>query len=328
MAAQAFGQRLGVLDHVLRIDLEIRTQRLGERNRLGRDHMHQRAALQTREDRRVQFLGQRLVIAQDQAAARAAQRLVRGGGRDMRMRHRGGMHAAGHQPCEMRHVDHQVGADLVGDLAETLEVPGARIGRSAGDDQFWPHLLGLFRHRIHVDDLVLAPHRVVLRLEPFAGHVDRRAVGEMSAGGEIEAHEGIAGLQQRQKHRLVHLAAGIRLHIGKARAEQLLGALDRQRFDDVDPFAAAVIAVARIAFGIFVGQHRALRFQYRAADDVFRRDQLDLVALAAEFAANGGGDVGIGLGQPCGKERVGGGGGLGTAGRRAHGRNISTAATR
>ena len=117
----------------------------------------------------------------------------------------------------------------------------------------------------------------------------------MAAGGEVEAHEGIAGLQQRQEHRLVHLAAGIRLHIGKLRAEQLLGALDRQRLGDVDPFAAAVIALARIALGILVGHHRALRFQHRAADDVFRRDQLDLMALAAEFALDRGGDFGIGL---------------------------------
>ena len=181
---------------------------------------------------------------------------------------------------------------------------------------FGLHLLGLLGDRIHVDDLVLAPHRVMRGLEPFAGHVDGRAVGEMAAGGEIEAHEGIAGLQQRQKHRLVHLAAGVRLHIGEARAEQFLGAIDRQRFHHVDPFAAAVIAVARIAFGIFVGQHRALRFQHRAADDVFRRDQLDLVALPAEFAPDRGGDLGIGLGKGGREERVGRGGGLGAGGGR------------
>jgi hypothetical protein len=33
------------------------------------------------------------------------------------------MHAAGHQAGEMRHVHHQIGADLVGDLAEALEIP-------------------------------------------------------------------------------------------------------------------------------------------------------------------------------------------------------------
>jgi hypothetical protein len=72
----------------------------------------------------------------------------------------------------------------------------------------------------------------------------------MAAGGEVEAHKGVAGLQQRQKHRLVHLAAGVRLHVGKLRAEQFLGALDRQRLGDVDPFAAAIVARARIAFRV------------------------------------------------------------------------------
>jgi len=45
--------------------------------------MHQRAALQARENRRIQFLGDRLVVAEDQAAAGATQRFVRGGGRDL-----------------------------------------------------------------------------------------------------------------------------------------------------------------------------------------------------------------------------------------------------
>ena len=309
--AQALRQRLGVLDHVLRVDLEVRPQRFGKGDRLRRDHVHQGAALEAGENRRVEFLGERLVIAEDQAAARTAQRFVRGGGRDMRMRHGRSMNAAGHKPCEMRHVDQQIGADAVGDLAKALEIPGPRIGRAAGDDQLGPHLLGLFGDRIHVDELVFAAHGVMRGLEPLAGHVDRRAVGEMAAGGEIETHEGIAGLQQRQKHRLIHLAAGIGLHVGEAGAEQLLGALDRERLHHVHPFAAAVVAIARIAFGIFVGQHRALRFQHRAADDVFRRDQLDLVALAAEFAADSSGDVRIGLGQGRGKERVGRGSGLG-----------------
>jgi len=41
------------------------------------------------------------------------------------------MRAARDQPGEMRHVDQQVCADLVGDLAEALEVPEARIGAAA-----------------------------------------------------------------------------------------------------------------------------------------------------------------------------------------------------
>ncbi len=88
-------------------------------------------------------------------------------------------------------------------------------------------------------------------------------------------------------------------------AEQFLGAIDRQRLGDVDPFATAIVARARIALGVFVGHHRALRFQHGAADDVFRGDQLDLVALPAEFALDGGGDFRIGLGEGGREERVG-----------------------
>ena len=42
------------------------------------------------------------------------------------------------EPGEVRHVDHQVGADLVGDLAEAREVELPRVGRPAGDDQLRP----------------------------------------------------------------------------------------------------------------------------------------------------------------------------------------------
>ena len=77
--------------------------------------------------------------------------------------------------------------------------------------------------------------------------------------------------------------AGIRLHVGELAVEQPLGALDGEFLGDVDELAAAVIAPARIALGVFVGHHRALRLEHGAGDDVLGGDQLDLVALAAEF---------------------------------------------
>ena len=83
----------------------------------------------------------------------------------------------------------------------------------------------------------------------------------------------------------------------KLATEQFGHAFDRQIFGDIDVLAAAVIALARKAFGIFVGEDRTLRLEYRAADDVLRRDQFDLVALATEFEADRFGDFGIGLRQ-------------------------------
>ncbi len=212
------------------------------------------------------------------------------------------MRAAGDEPREMRHVDHQIGADLVADLAEAAEVDDARIGRAAGDDQLRLVLLGELFDLVHVDALVVAPHIVRHRLEPLARHVERHAVAEMPAGGEIEAHESVAGLHQREKHFGIGRGAGMRLHIGELAAEQFGDPFDRQGLGDVDELAAAVIALARQALGIFVGQHRALRFQHGARHDVFRGDQFDLVALAAEFLADHVGDRGIDVAQRRGEQ--------------------------
>ena len=151
---------------------------------------------------------------------------------------------------------------------------------------------------------VVAIDPVGTRLEPAAGHVDRRAVGQMAACGEIEAHERVARLHQRHEHALIGLAAGIGLHVGEAAVEQLAGALDRELLGDIDELAAAVVAPARIAFRVFVGHHRALRLEHGARDDVFRGDQLDLVALTAEFEFDRAGDLRIGGGERGGKERV------------------------
>ena len=119
-------------------------------------------------------------------------------------------------------------------------------------------------------------------------------MGQVPAGREVEAHEGVARLQQREEHRLVGLGAGMRLHVGEAAAEQLLRALDGQGLGHVHELAAAVVAAAGIALGVLVGQHRALRFQHGAGDDVLRGDQLDAVLLAAELAADRGGELRVG----------------------------------
>jgi hypothetical protein len=127
-------------------------------------------------------------------------------------------------------------------------------------------------------------------------------MGEMAARRKIEPHEGVARLHQGEKHRLVGLRARMRLHVGKGAVEQLLRAVDGDRFRDVDELAAAVVAPARIAFGIFVGEYRALRLEHGARDDILRGDQLDLVLLAIEFLADRAEHVGIAVGQASREE--------------------------
>ncbi len=67
------GHRLGVADHLRLVVLEARLQRFLEAHRLGRDHVHQRAALGAGEYRGVELLLDLLVGArQDQAPASSA----------------------------------------------------------------------------------------------------------------------------------------------------------------------------------------------------------------------------------------------------------------
>ena len=70
------------------------------------------------------------------------------------------MHPAGDEAGEVRHIGHEIGADAVGDLAESLEVPEARIGRGAADDQLRLHLLHAPLDLVHVNGVIVLAHRV------------------------------------------------------------------------------------------------------------------------------------------------------------------------
>ena len=208
----------------------------------------------------------------------------------------------GHQAGEVRHVDMKERADLVRDLAEAREVDHARIGRAAGDDELGLVFPGEGLDLVEVDLAVLAAHAVLDRVEPLAREVRRRAVGQVTARGERHAENGVAGLQQGEQDALIGLRARMGLDIGEGAVEELAGALDRQSFGDIDVLAAAVVAPARIALGILVGQHRTLGVEDRARDDILRGDQLDLVALALQLRLDALGELGIGFGERCGEE--------------------------
>ena len=75
------------------------------------------------------------VVGEDDAAARAAEGLVRGGGDDVGERHGVGVQAGGDQPGEVRHVDDQVARRPRRRSARNRrEVELAGVGRPAGDD--------------------------------------------------------------------------------------------------------------------------------------------------------------------------------------------------
>ena len=130
--------------------------------------MHQRPALHSREHRCIELFRKLLVIAEDGPAARPAQCLVRRRGDDVSVGKRARMRAAGDQTGKMSHVDHQISADLVGNLAEAAKVDDARIGRATGDDHLGPMPFGQRLDLIHVDEMIIAPDAIGHDFEPAA----------------------------------------------------------------------------------------------------------------------------------------------------------------
>ena len=156
---QALGERLRVGDRLALAGAELLGRGDPQGHRLGGDRVHQRPALLAGEDRFVDRF-RVLLAAEDHAAARAAERLVDRRRDDVGVLDRVGVLAGGDQAGEVRHVDHQLGADRVGDLAEGGEVELARVGGPAGDDQLRPVLVGEALDLLHVDQQVLAAHVV------------------------------------------------------------------------------------------------------------------------------------------------------------------------
>ena len=205
------------------------------------------------------------------------------------------MLARRHQTGDVGHVHHQVRSALPGDLAEAGKVDHPGIGRRARDDH--PRTV-LQRKRAHLVVVDAAGGRVAAvghDVVELAGEVRRTAVGQVSAVAQIHAHHGVAGLAQRQIGRVVRLGAAVGLDVCILRPEELLRPVDAHVFDLIDKFAAAVVALARIALGILVGQHGAHRGHHRRGDDVLGRDQLEVGALTAQFAGHDVGDDRIGV---------------------------------
>jgi hypothetical protein len=76
-------------------------------------------------------------------------------------------------------------------------------------------------------------------------------------------------------------------------AEELFHTADGQAFNYVSVLAAAVVAPAGIALGVFIADHAGARFKDGFAGVVLRCDQDDALALALVFQLQGTGYIGV-----------------------------------
>ncbi len=296
VAEEPFGEQLRSLQDAFLAFLEFGGAGELESHGLGGDDMLQRAALLAGEHGAVDLAGV-LFLGEDDAAARAAEGLVRGGGDDVGVRHRVGVQPGGHEAGEVRHIHHQVCVHEVGDAAELGEVELAGVGGPAGDNQFGAVLQGQRFDFGHVYPEVRFTDVVRDHVVELAGEVDAHAVGEVAAVRQVQAHDGVARVQQREHGRGVGLCTGVRLDVCEFRTEQGLDPVDGQLLHDVNVLAAAIVALARVALGVLVGQDRPLRLHDGGRGEILRGDHFQRRLLAAQLIVNGLLDLGIDYGK-------------------------------
>ena len=97
---------------------------------------------------------------------------------------------------------------------------------------------------------------------------------------EVESHESVAGIEARQEDCGIGLCAGVGLHVGILGSEELADAVDGYLLHFVHHLAAAIVALAGVAFGVFVGQARTHGPHDLFADVVLRGNKFHASVLS------------------------------------------------
>ncbi len=220
-----------------------------------------------------------------------------GGGDDVGVGDGRGVGVAGDEAGEVSHVDHKKGADFLGDLAHAGEVELAGVGAAAANDDLRFFAEGDGFELVVVNGFGIAADLVADDAVELAGEVELMAVGEVAAVGEVEAEDAVTGLEEGHVSSGVGLGAGVGLDVDVLCAEELFGAIAGEIFNDVGEFTATVVALAGVAFGVFVGEDRSGGFEDGARDEVFRGDHLETLVLASDLVLDLVRDFGVRLGE-------------------------------
>mmetsp|Transcript_58697 Transcript_58697/g.139771 ORF Transcript_58697/g.139771 Transcript_58697/m.139771 type:complete len:372 (-) Transcript_58697:293-1408(-) len=287
-------QRLGVRLHRASVVLEHGRVHLQELSGQGTDLVVVRTTLKGREHGHVDALldvrDLLRVLEEDHPGPRATQGLVGGGGHHIAGLEGRGVLARGHEATDVRDVRHEDGAHLVGDRPELPEVDDPGVGGGPAQDHGRAEDQGRLPKLLEVDEPGLRVHAVGQGLEVDGGGRDLLlggvvAVGEVTAAGQVQAHDTCVRRQQGRVHRKVGRATGVGLHVHAPllliQAERLQRTLLAKVLHLVNNLIATVIAGSRLALRVLVGQSGAQALHHCTGREVLRGDELDAPHLPA-----------------------------------------------
>ena len=203
-----------------------------------------------------------------------------GAGDEIGPGHRAWVLVARDQAGDVGHIDHEHSPVPFADLGDLVKRDDPRVGAGAGDHQLGFVLAAEGFHLVEIEAFIVLADAVVVDLVQLAREVQVHAVGEVATVRQTHGDDGVARLQGGEIDRHVGAGACMGLHVGRLGAEELAGPLDGQKFDLIDRFATTVVALAGVAFGVFVGEDTALCRQDGRRGVVLAGDHLEAGLLA------------------------------------------------
>ncbi len=199
------------------------------------------------------------------------------------------------QSGDVCHVHEEEGAVVVGDFAEFGIVPLAGVGRSAHDDHggFEKCGVALELGKVYESGLVVDAVGQTLKVDGGGGDglarllllgVGVEAVCQVSAGGEVEAHDAVVWAEEGCVDCEVGWGARVGLDVDAplvgGEAVGLDGALLAEDLDLVDYLVSSVVAGVWETLGVFVGEGGAEALHDGAGGEVLRGDEFEGFPLA------------------------------------------------
>ena len=218
---------------------------------------------------------------------------MRGEGDNVRERNRARDRLTCHQSDEVCGIDHHDRADFIGDFPECGEVDQPRVGRCPTDDHLRPVLTCEIANLVVVDEFGVLANTVGHHVEPLAGEVHRRAMGEMSAVRQAHRENGVSRRRKCPVGGDVRAGTAVRLQVCVFSSEECLGTLDTDLFGRIDLRAPAVITTTWIPLGVLVAERASQGREHRGRGEVLACDQLKSGAEPLEFTEDDLGDLRI-----------------------------------
>lgn len=185
-----------------------------------------------------------------------------GGGDNISVEERRGDHLGGNETRDVSHVDNEVGADKVSNLAHALIVDQAAVGRGTGDQDLGAEKNNVLLELVIVDDAGLEIDAVGHGLEVGrdSGDLALRslvAVAQVTTVGEVKTHEAAVdrhdGLIDLEVGRASGQALNVDTPLLGVDVEGLESTTLAEELNLIDMLVAAVVAGTGVTLGVLVG---------------------------------------------------------------------------